>query len=425
MTGSKPMPEHKTRRCAMPLPVQMLIGLVVGLGIGLVWPEFGKQLRPIGTAFVLGIQMIVIPIVFSAVTLGVYRMGSEIKALGRVATVCLIYFYLATIISVAIGLGLNGLFHPGIGSDLVATGKLPPNLAASVNWAQFLLDMIPSNIVAAMAGQKIMPTLVFAILFGAGLASSGETAAPLVRGLEALLNAMFRMTQWITATAPLAIAAIVAWLFADQGLKTVIALAKLIGVLYIGLAVLVVVFGIVLLLIGQRPIAITRQMMEPVILAFATRSSEVALPVHMAKLKAMGVPNRIVSVVLPLGYAFNRDASMVYFALAVTFLADAYRVPLSWSALLTIFITTAIASKGTANVPSGGLVAVAMVLTTVGLPVESLAIIAGVDAFMDMGRSAINVLGNTVAVMLVQKFGGAAGAVEAILPSPADAPQPG
>jgi Na+/H+-dicarboxylate symporter len=164
---------------------------------------------------------------------------------------------------------------------------------------------------------------------------------------------------------------------------------------------------------------------DPVILAFATRSSEVAQPVHMAKLEAMGVPNRIVSVVLPLGYAFNRDASMVYFALAVTFLADAYRVPLNGSALLTIFITTAIASKGTANVPSGGLVAVAMVMTIVGLPVESLAIIAGVDAFMDMGRSAINDLGNTVAVMLVRKFGGAAAAVEATLPSPADAPQPG
>jgi DAACS family dicarboxylate/amino acid:cation (Na+ or H+) symporter len=124
--------------------------------------------------------------------------------------------------------------------------------------------MIPSNVLAAMAAQKIMPTLVFAILFGMGLASSGETAEAVVRGLEALLAATFRMTQWITATAPLAIAAIVAWLFADQGLKTVVALAKLIGVLYIGLAVLEVVFGIVLLLIGQRPIAIMRQMMDPV-----------------------------------------------------------------------------------------------------------------------------------------------------------------
>lgn len=183
-----------------------------------------------------------------------------------------------------------------------------------------------------------------------------------------------------------------------------VALAKLVAVMYLGLAIMVVIFWLMLLAIGERPLAVTRAVMEPMILAFSTRSSEVTLPLHMEKLRAMGVSERIVSVVLPLGYAFNRDGAIMYFALAVTFLAEAYGVTLSWSTLFTIVMVTTIASKGSANVPSGGLVAIAMVLSAIGLPIEALAIIAGVDAFLDMGRTAINVFGNTVAVKLVERF---------------------
>jgi len=390
----------------LPLAVQMLIGLVAGLIVGLIWPNFGASLRPFGTAFVEAVKMIVIPVVFASVALGIYRMGTELKVLGRVVVICLGYFYLATVISIVIGLVLNAIFHPGAGAPLAATGKVPANLAVSVDWIKFLMEMIPSNIVAVMAEQKILPTLVFAILFGLALASIGKVGEPMVAVLEAVMAAMFKMTKWITALAPLAVFAIMAWLFATQGLATVVALAKLVAVMYLGLAIMVVIFWLMLLAIGEKPIAVTRAVMEPMLLAFSTRSSEVTLPLHMEKLQAMGVPNRIVSVVLPLGYAFNRDGAIMYFALAVTFLAEAYGVTLTWSTLLTIVMVTTIASKGSANVPSGGLVAIAMVLSAIGLPVEALAIIAGVDAFLDMGRTAINVFGNTVAVKLVQRFGG-------------------
>ena len=394
------------RLLRLPLAVQMLIGLVAGLAVGLLWPAFGASLRPFGTAFVEAVKMIVIPVVFSSVALGIYRMGTELKVLGRVVVISLGYFYLATVISIVIGLLLNAIFHPGAGAPLAATGKVPANLAVSVDWIKFFMEMIPSNIVAVMAEQKILPTLVFAILFGLALASVGKVGEPMVAVLEAVMAAMFKMTKWITALAPLAVFAIMAWLFATQGLATVVALAKLVAVMYLGLAIMVVIFWLMLLAIGERPIAVTRAVMEPMLLAFSTRSSEVTLPLHMEKLQAMGVPNRIVSVVLPLGYAFNRDGAIMYFALAVTFLAEAYGVALSWSTLLTIVMVTTIASKGSANVPSGGLVAIAMVLSAIGLPVEALAIIAGVDAFLDMGRTAINVFGNTVAVKLVQRFGG-------------------
>ena len=390
----------------MPLAFKMLIGLILGLGVGLLWPDTGASLRPVGTAFVEAVKMIVIPVVFSSVALGIYRMGTEFRVLGRVVAISLGYFYLATVISIIIGLLLNAAFHPGAGAPLAATGKLPANLVVSVDWIKFFMDMIPSNIVAAMAEQKILPTLVFAILFGLALASVGKVGEPMVAVLEAVMAAMFKITKWITSLAPLAIFAIMAWLFATQGLATVIALAKLVAVMYLGLAIMVAIFWLMLFLIGENPLAVTKAVMEPMILAFSTRSSEVTLPLHMEKLQAMGASNRIVSVVLPLGYAFNRDGAIMYFALAVTFLAEAYGVTLTGSTLLTIIMVTTIASKGSANVPSGGLVAIAMVLSAIGLPVEALAIIAGVDAFLDMGRTAINVFGNTVAVKLVEKFSG-------------------
>jgi len=226
---------------AMPLAFKMLIGLILGLGVGLLWPDTGASLRPVGTAFVEAVKMIVIPVVFSSVALGIYRMGTEFRVLGRVVAISLGYFYLATVISIVIGLLLNAAFHPGAGAPLAATGKVPANLAVSVDWIKFFMDMIPSNIVAAMAEQKILPTLVFAILFGLALASVGKVGEPMVAVLEAVMAAMFKITKWITSLAPLAIFAIMAWLFATQGLATVIALAKLVAVMYLGLAIMVAI----------------------------------------------------------------------------------------------------------------------------------------------------------------------------------------
>lgn len=394
------------KKPAIPLPLQMLIGLVLGLVLAFLWPKAGAALQPIGTAFIEAIKMVVIPLVFSAVTLGVYKMGADMRQLGRVAVVSFVWFYLATFLLIVIGLALDGLFHPGAGANLVPTGKIPPNLAIGVDWVKYLLDLIPSNIVAVMAAQKILPTLVFAVLFGMALAGIGEAARPAIAVMEAVLAAMFRLTQWIIATAPLAIFGIMAWLFATQGTATIFALSKLIGLMYLGLAIVVALFCVMMVLMGEPPIGTIRKVLEPVLLGFTTRSSEVTLPIHMEKLRQMGVPDKIVSVVLPLGYSFNLDGTILYLSLAVTFLAEAYNLHLTWSALATILVTTMIASKGVANIPSGGLVALATILTAIGLPVEAIALIAGVDAFMDMGRTATNVFGNTVAVMLVQKLGG-------------------
>ena len=388
-----------------PLWQQIFIGLIIGIALGLMAPDLSKALSPVGTAFMKAIKMLVIPLVFSAVTLGIYKMGTNMKELGRLSLIAFTWFYVATGIAMVIGITLNEIFHPAAGLALEATGKIPKDIAKSVDWAKFFLDIIPDNIVAAMAGQKIIPTLFFSVCFGLSLAHAGESGKSVINFLEGIMNAMFKMTQGILATAPIAVTAIIAWVIASQGTKLLIAMAKLVGVLYIGLAILAVIFCGILLLIGFNPLITLRKIAEPLLLAFTTNSSEVTLPVHMKILEDNGMPNKVVSLVIPLGYSFNLDGAALYQALATCFIAEAYGVPLTLPTLITILVTALIANKGTANVPGASLVVLAVLLTSLGLPVEGIAIIAGVDYFGGMGRTTINVFGNTVAALALCKWG--------------------
>jgi DAACS family dicarboxylate/amino acid:cation (Na+ or H+) symporter len=390
---------------AFGLPLQVAVGVILGLLTGLLWPAAGAAMQPLGVAFVAAVKMIVIPLVFCAVALGSMKMGHDAPRLGRVALVAFGWFYFASAVAIVIGLSLDVVFHPGIGLHLAPPADLPARLGAGIDWTKFLLDLIPSNIVAAMAQQKVLPTLIFAVLFGLGLAAIGEERArPMAGVLASVLAVMFRITNWIIALAPIAVFGVIAWLFATQGSVTVWALAKLVAVMYLGYAIFALLciagFG----LIGERPLFVTRQMAGPVFLGFITRSSEAALPLHLEKLEAIGVPNRIASVVLPLGYSFNLDGSALYIGIATTFIAEAYGLQLSMPQLLTILGTALIASKGVANVPSGSLVALSTVLLALGLPAEAVALVAGVDVFLDMGRTGMNVLGNTLSVLVARRF---------------------
>ena len=388
-----------------PLWVQIFVGLVIGIVLGFAAPDIAKTLSPVGTAFMKAIKMIVIPLVFSAVTLGIYKMGTNMKELGKLSLIAFIWFYAATGIAMVIGILLNEAFHPAAGLSLQATGSIPKDIAKAVDWGKFFLDIIPDNIVSAMAGQKIIPTLFFSVCFGLALAHAGEVTKPVVNFLEGIMHAMFKLTQGILATAPVAVAAIIAWVIASQGTKLLIAMAKLVGVLYIGLLILAAIFCIILLIMGFKPIDTLRKIAEPLLLAFTTNSSEVTLPVHMKILEENGMPNKVVSLVIPLGYSFNLDGAALYQALATCFIAEAYGVPLTLPTLVTILVTALVANKGTANVPGASLVVLAVLLTSLGLPVEGIAIIAGVDYFGGMGRTTINVFGNTVAALVLCKWG--------------------
>lgn len=403
------------RRSVPGLPVQIGIALALGILVGLVWPAAGVALQPLGIAFVSGVKMVVIPLVFCAVALGTMKMGLDTPRLGRVALVAFGWFYLAAIIAISIGLGLDALFHPGRGISIASSPLVPLQVSGTVDWTRFLLDLIPSNIIAAMAQQKVLPTLIFAALFGFGLASLGVSRAkPMADVLSSILAVMFRITGWVVALAPLAVFAVVAWLLASQGSSMLWALAKLIAVMYAGYAIFALLCLGAFALLDPQPLRLAREMLAPALLGFVTRSSEVALPLHMEKLEALGYENRTVSVVLPLGYSFNLDGAALYIGLATTFIAEAYGLQLSFGRLLTILGAALLASKGVANVPSGSLVALSSVLLALGLPAEALALVAGVDVFLDMGRTGLNVFGNTLSVLIVRRFGERAGALDRV-----------
>lgn len=389
----------------MRLPAQIGVALLLGVLIGSIWPAAGRALQPVGIAFVAAVKMVVIPLVFCAVALGTLKMGLDTPRLGRVAVVAFCWFYIAGAIALSIGLGIDALFHPGAGMAIASGGEVPAHLTVTINWTQFLLDLIPSNVVAAMAQQRVLPTLVFAALLGFGLAAVGTLrAAPMADMLHSLLGVMFRITGWIVNLAPLAVLAVMAWLIATQGSSTLWSLGKLIAVTYTGYTIFVLLCLGVFAWLHPQPVRLTREMLAPGLVGFVTRSSEVALPLHMEKLEALGFENRTVSVVLPLGYSFNLDGSALYIGVATSFICEAYGMHLTIGRLLTILGAALLASKGVANVPAGSLVALSTVLSALGLPPDALALVAGVDIFLDMGRSGLNVFGNTLSVLIVRRF---------------------
>jgi DAACS family dicarboxylate/amino acid:cation (Na+ or H+) symporter len=387
------------------LPLQMLGGLVLGCILGVAYPDLGKELLPIGQAFIKALRMMIIPLVFSSIALGIYNMGREIALFGRIVGIAFVWFFVATGVCILSGLVLNAIFHPGVGADLSIAGQVPKVSGLKIDLVQFLLDLVPANIVASMAEQKILQVLLFGILFGAALSSIGPVGHDVARVLAGVQAATMKMVRWVIALAPIAIAAVMAWLFASQGAHVLLALAKLVGSLYVGLVVIVLVMWLVLLAIGHNPLVITRRIAEPLLLAFTTRSSETTLPIHMEILERMGMSNKVVSTVIPLGYAFNQDGTSLYVSLAVAFVVEANHINLDWPAMLTIIVTGLLATKGMGNVGGGGLIAATTVLVAVGMPLESVAILAAIDVFMDMGRTTVNVFGNTVAVLLVDRFG--------------------
>jgi DAACS family dicarboxylate/amino acid:cation (Na+ or H+) symporter len=268
-------------------------------------------------------------------------------------------------------------------------------------------------VVEAAAGGKILPIIFFAVTFGIALGNIGEKAQVVIAFFDAVFQALFKLTAGIIAFAPIGVAGVMAWVLATQGLNVLFGLAKMVGVLYLGLAIMLGIFWVFLQFFTTiNPQQMFKKILEPFLLAFVTTSSEVTLPVHMKILEENGVPNRIASFVLPLGYTFNLDGSTLYQALAFSFLTEAYGIEMSLATKGAIFVTILIASKGTASVPAASLVVLATVLTSLGMPLDGIAVLIGVDRFMDMGRTGFNVIGNSVAAIMVAKWEGVLGKTE-------------
>jgi len=370
--------------------------------------EIADYLSIVTALFLRLIKMIIAPLVFSTLVAGIAHMG-DIAALGRVGLRSLIWFIGASLVSLLLGLVLVNLLQPGVGLNL----PLPPVTAASgvetaaFNLKDFITHLIPASIFDAMSTNEILPIVIFSIFFGVALTAVGEGGKPIVRGVEALVKVMLQVTNYVMRFAPFAVFTAVASAIAEKGPEILFTFGKFVGSFYLGLAILwALLIGAAFVIVGPRTRHLVRYIREPVVLAFSTASSEAAYPRTLEALDRFGVPPRIASFVLPLGYSFNLDGSMMYMTFATIFIAQAYGIDLSIGQEVTMLLVLMITSKGMAGVPRASLVVIAATMAMFSIPEAGLLLILAVDHFLDMGRSATNVIGNAVASSVVARWEG-------------------
>jgi Na+/H+-dicarboxylate symporter len=360
------------------------------------------------SVFLRLIKMIIAPLVFATLVAGIAHMG-DTAALGRVGARAVGWFIAASLISLTLGLILVNLFQPGVGLDF----PLPAATAASgvergaFNLKDFITHVFPASGIEAMANNEILQIVIFSLFIGVAITAIGERAAPLVRGVEALVQVMLQVTNYVMRFAPVAVFFAVAGTLAERGPQIIGNLAYFMGSFYFGMILLwALLIGVCFLIVGPRTGQLVRYIRDPLLLAFSTASSEAAYPRTLEALDKFGVPPRIASFVLPLGYSFNLDGSMIYMTFATMFIAQAYGIDLSLGQQITMLLVLMITSKGIAGVPRASLVVIAATLGFFDIPEAGLLLILGIDHFLDMGRSATNVVGNAVASTVIAKWEG-------------------
>ncbi len=354
------------------------------------------------------IKMIIAPLVLAALISGIGHMGGDTKALGRIGGRALLWFIGASLVSITIGMLVVNWLEPGVGLNL----PLPPgNADTGIKGAEFTLrtfvtHLVPKSIFEALATNEILQIVVFSIFAGIALAAIGEKGKPLLDGADALMHLMLTITGYVMKAAPFAVFAAVAATIAEQGLGVLRTYAAFMGGFYVALAILmlVILFAGACVIGLRNTYRLVSEIREPFLLSFSTASSEAAYPKILAALDRYGVPPKISSFVLPLGYSFNLDGSMMYCSFATLFIAQAYGIELSIGQQVTMMLLLMVTSKGMAGVPRASLVVIAATLSTFGIPEGGLLLILAVDHFLDMGRSATNVVGNTIATAVVSKW---------------------
>jgi len=404
---SGPSPSQTSRFPS--LTTQILAGLVLGAVVGSVWPHVGISSKPLADGFLRLIKMIIAPLVFSTLVAGVAGTG-DIKAMGRIGLKAIVYFEIATTIALVIGLVLVNVFKPGAGLAIPLGGDTSAVAAIARNqqtgW-EMVLHLFPTSVVDAMARGDILQVVVFSLFFGVALAAMGSSARPVLAVVESVAHVMFKVTSYVMLFAPVGVFAAVASTVGERGLTILFTLGKLIALMYVGLAlfVLIVVVG-VSYLIGVPFWRFAKAIREPFLIALTTASSEAALPKALEVMEQFGVPNRIVAFVLPLGYTFNLDGTTLYLSLASVFVAQLAGRSMTVEQQIWMMLTLMLASKGVAGVPRGALVVLAATLTQFDLPLAGAAMLLGIDQIMDMGRTAVNVMGNCIAAAVVARWEG-------------------
>ncbi|HEY0626363.1 MAG TPA: dicarboxylate/amino acid:cation symporter [Allosphingosinicella sp.] len=397
------------------LVLGIIVGWAINSGVGDGTPAGDERLKEIAgyfsiltTIFLHLIKMIIAPLVFSTLVVGIAHMG-DTAALGRVGVKAVGWFIAASLISLSLGLLLVTIFQPGAGLGL----PLPPADASAgvdrsaFDLAKFIGNIFPESMIRAMSENSILQIVVFSLFVGVAITAVGEPARPLVRATEALVKVMLQITDYVMRFAPIAVFAAVAATITQRGLGVLSTFGYFMGTFYIGLVILwVLLIGACFLFVGKRTGLLVRYIRDPIVLAFSTASSEAAYPRTLEALDRFGVPPRIASFVLPLGYSFNLDGSMMYMTFATIFVAQAYGIELSMTQQILMLLTLMVTSKGVAGVPRASLVVITATMAQFNIPEAGLLLILAVDHFLDMGRSATNVVGNAVASTVVAKWEG-------------------
>lgn len=399
---------HLTRCIMIGLALGIVAGWMVNQGMLAAIASndtWARSFQVLSTVFLNLIKMLVAPLVLATIISGLAHMGDS-AAVGRIGFRAIIWFIIASFISISLGLLMVNLFQPGVGVDLTAPTKGIGEVR-KLDMFEFIEHIFPKNIITAMGENNVLQVLVFSLFAGIGLTAIGEKGKPLVRAAEALAELMLQVTGYVMRFAPFAVFGALAKVVADNGLGILLTYAKLLGEFYLSLGLLwALLLGAGFLFLGKGVWLLVRYVREPVLIAFSTASSEAAMPKLFEQLDRFGVPRRISGLMVPLGYSFNLDGSMMYASFATIFIAQAYGHILPISTQILILLTLMISSKGIAAVPRASLVVIAATLAMFDLPVEGIALVLAIDQFLDMGRTATNVLGNSIATAVITKWEG-------------------
>ncbi len=412
--------QMKLRSFKLSLTTQVFLGLIVGILLGCFAPQVAAELKPLSTIFLRMIKMLIAPLLFATLTLGIAGTGNH-KNLGRMGLKTFVYFELVTTAALVIGLVVANVCQPGSGmtlqwlsqhNDAHALQELSHitqnanTMSHQSHWDLFI-QLFPTSVIDAMARGDILQLVVFSVFFGLGLAAAGDRGKPVFTLLEGLSEVMFKFVGYVMAFAPLGVMGAMAYTISVNGFGVLWVYAKLLGSLYLALALFVFLVLYSVCAWAKVPFGrLLQTIKEPFLLAFSTASSEAALPKAMQVMERFGVPKAIVGFVMPTGYSFNLDGSTLYLALAALFVAQMAGIELSLQQQILMMLTLMVTSKGVAAVPRASLVILAGTLTGFGLPVEGIAVILGIDHLLDMGRTSINLLGNCVATTVIARWEG-------------------
>lgn len=388
---------------------QVVIALILGVVVGVVWPETAATLKPLGDGFIKMIKMIIAPLVFCVVVHGICSTG-DLKKVGRVGGKALLYFEIVTTFALALGIGLAYLLQPGAGMnvdpstlDASAVAGLTDRVAQATSSVDFLMKIIPTTFVDAFAKGDILQVLLIAVLFGIAVAALGERGRPITAAIDSLSHVFFKLIGFIVKLAPLGVLGAIAFTVGKYGVGSLKQLGMLVALFYLTCAVFVLaVLGFILRLAGFNILKFLKYMREELLVVLGTASSDSVLPQVMRKLELMGVKDSTVGLVIPTGYSFNLDGFSIYLTLAAVFIAQATNTPLSTMDLLTILAISLVTSKGAHGVPGSAIVILAATLSAVpAIPAIGLVLVLSVDWFMGMARALTNMIGNCVATVVI------------------------